>query len=108
MASASRTLAEDLSDFWERVCRNKTLRAVDVLEGSALKEMGKALGFWCYSLDNVFEAPVHADFEKLINLAFDPAAGGGIGKPREEVELGGKQKVSVQGAECLQAPLCLR
>ena len=76
MASASRTLAEDLSDFWERVCRNETLRAVDVLEGSALKEMGKALGFWCYRLDNVFEATVHRGFEKLINSAFDPAAGG--------------------------------
>ena len=82
MASESMA-AEGLSDFWKRACAK--LNAVDVLKGTGLESMGEDLKFWCYRIDNAFNKPsMHQELVELINKAFDPDQGGGLGVPRRQ------------------------
>jgi hypothetical protein len=63
-----------LDGFWKAALVRKD--AVDLLKGTALEEMSKALGFWALRLDNVFEEDLHAELAKKMAQAFDPNAGG--------------------------------
>ena len=85
------------SRFWKETCVR--LKAVDILQGTGLEQMGKELEFWCYRLDNVFPAGMHELLVRQMGFIFEVA-----GEASESGSMPGRKRVVACKHPCVCDP----